>query len=111
MTLAARCRPVALVLVEIADLDQSRLEPVDGAEALLDLVPNVLLTEPAASQAHLDALGDLVGSVPCPAFAGRDLGHLAALVGALADWAQCSGRCRYGQTGGAVGRGPTPPEY
>ena len=86
MTLAARCRPVALVLVEIADLDQSRLEPVDGAEALLDLVPNVLLTEPAASQAHLDALGDLVGSVPCHRlFAGRDLGHLAALVGALAD--------------------------
>jgi len=53
---------------------------------VLDLVLNVLLTEPAASQAHLDGLGDLVGSVPCHRlFAGRDLGHLAALVGALAD--------------------------
>ncbi len=53
---------------------------------LFDLVLNVLLTEPAASQAHLAALGDLVGSVHCHRlFAGRDLGHLAALVGALAD--------------------------
>jgi len=84
MTVAARCAPDALVLVEVADLERSRLVPVDAADALIELVPNVLLTEVRSSQAHLDALGELAGSSRCFRLAaGRDISHLAELVGGL----------------------------
>ena len=59
----------------------SAVEPVSRAEALTELVPNVLLTDPAASQLHLDALGALVGQAACYRLvAGRDFDRIAALV-------------------------------
>lgn len=43
----------------------SRLERLDPGAALVELAPNVLLTEASASQAHLDALAGLVRTTPC----------------------------------------------
>jgi hypothetical protein len=49
------------------------ISPVAEGEALLELAPNVLLTEPASSQAHLDALAELVREVPAHRLVtGRD---------------------------------------
>src|SRR5262249_42100296 len=54
------CVPRALVFPRISGRDESVLSEIGEAEALLELVPNVLLTEQESSQAHLDALGALV---------------------------------------------------
>jgi hypothetical protein len=51
---------------------------MDAEEALLELAPNVLLTEMRSSQAHLDALADLVGASACYRLeTGRDFAALA----------------------------------
>ena len=79
------CPPVALVLPRVTRSESSTLVPVEPAEALVELVPNVLLTERAASQAHLDALGLLVRSAPCYRLElGRDLDELSGLLGGVA---------------------------
>ena len=54
--------PAALVFPTVAE--RTLLEPLSPDAALLLLVPNVLRTEPAASQRHLDALAVLARSVP-----------------------------------------------
>jgi hypothetical protein len=72
-----RGRPAAIVLPEVGAGDVSRLAPIGPDEALVALAPNVLLTDHAASQAHLDALGALVRSVPCFRLeTGRDFRYL-----------------------------------
>lgn len=48
----------AVVLPRIGD--RTELRDAGAEETMLELVPNVLLTEPTAAQAHLDLLGDLV---------------------------------------------------
>lgn len=56
----------------------SAMERLSADEALLELAPNVLLTEPASSQAHLDALAELVRAAPAHRLAaGRDFDSLA----------------------------------
>ena len=61
------------------------MEPLERDEALLELAPNVLLTDPASSQRHLDALGALVRASRCFRLsAGRDFDRLTALVRELA---------------------------
>ena len=73
--------PAALVFPRIAHAEKSTLHPVTRDEALLELLPNVLLTEARASQAHVDALGALVAA--CPAYrleTGRDFERLPALL-------------------------------
>jgi hypothetical protein len=78
------CRPALLLFPAVADAPRTRVEPLDADAALLALAPNVLLTEPRAAQAHLDALGDLVRQARCLRMAtGRDLDRLPALVGEL----------------------------
>lgn len=68
------CRPALLVFPRVAGTRESTLEPLAKAEALLELVPNVLLTEPRSSQAHLDALAELVDRSDCYRLAaGTDL--------------------------------------
>jgi hypothetical protein len=56
--------------------------PVGAAEALVELAPNVLLTEASSTGAHLGALATLVEQVPCYRLAtGHDLdevGHMLA---------------------------------
>ena len=47
-----------LVFPRVANTVKSVLLPMDRGEALLELAPNVLLTEARSSQAHLDALAN-----------------------------------------------------
>ncbi len=80
------CTPHALVFPHVAPDRPSRLEALDPREALLRLVPDVLATEPHATQAHLAAIGALLRQVRCYALAsGSDLERGAALVRGLVD--------------------------
>ena len=68
------CRPHALVLPTISGEPRSVLRTVSASYALREIAPNVLLTQSAATQAHLDALAQLVREVPCYSLAaGTDL--------------------------------------
>ena len=78
------CRPAALVFPRVEEGPSPHLEPLSAAEALFELMPNVLVTEPAATQAHMDMLGDLVRTVPGYRFRpGRDPDAAAASVASL----------------------------
>jgi hypothetical protein len=78
------CRPHVLVFPQVSHDRFSRVEAFDPGEALLRLVPDVLLTEPVATQAHLAAIGSLLGQVDCYALrSGRDLERAADLIGSL----------------------------
>jgi hypothetical protein len=55
--------PLALVFPYVG-AEPVELTPLDRDEALLELVPNVLLTELHSTQGHLDALADLAAAVP-----------------------------------------------
>jgi hypothetical protein len=57
--------PAVLVFPRVSGRPRSELRPIDAGEALLELAPNVLLTEPASSQAHLDALAGLARASRC----------------------------------------------
>ena len=58
----ARAR--ALVLPTIVTGRAERLREPDAADLLATLAPNVLLTDPATSQRHFEALAELVDTVP-----------------------------------------------
>jgi hypothetical protein len=76
-----RCTPAAIVLIRPNRSAMSRLTPVEGARALHELAANVLLTDAATSQRHLDALGALARGVPAYALStGRDLDHAVDLL-------------------------------
>lgn len=57
--------PAVLVFPRVAGRPRSELRPIDSGEALLELASNVLLTQPASSQAHLDALAGLAKASRC----------------------------------------------
>jgi hypothetical protein len=59
------CRPSVLVFPRVANKTKSVFRPMDLDEALLELVPNVLLTEGRSSQAHLDVLAELARQTTC----------------------------------------------
>jgi hypothetical protein len=77
--------PVALVFPRLAlDATSSQLEPLSSHDALLDLLPNVLLTEQPAIAAHVEALEQLTRETPCfRLWAARDFEALPALLGQL----------------------------
>jgi hypothetical protein len=78
------CEPRALVFPEVALEELSELAPLDPREALLMLVPDVLLTEPSATQAHLRAIAALLDQVGCYTLrSGNDLERATALVSRL----------------------------
>jgi hypothetical protein len=78
------CAPGHLVFPRVAGRTESRLIPLDAGEALFELVPNVLLTEPASSQAHLDALAGLASESTCWRLeTGRDLDGAVRLLAGL----------------------------
>jgi hypothetical protein len=78
------CAPGHLVFPRVAGREESRLFPLEAGEALLDLVPNVLLTEPVSSQAHLDALAELANASSCWRLeTGRDLDGAVRLLARL----------------------------
>jgi hypothetical protein len=76
-----QCTPAAIVLIRPNRSAVSRLTPVAGARALHELAANVLLTDAATSQRHLDALGALARGLPAYALStGRDLDHAVDLL-------------------------------
>lgn len=58
------CRPAVVVFPRVEEGPSPHLEALSPTEALIELMPNVLVTEPASTQAHMDMLGDLVRTVP-----------------------------------------------
>ncbi|MFL6196774.1 MAG: hypothetical protein ACJ75H_21500 [Thermoanaerobaculia bacterium] len=76
--------PAVLVFPRVSGAPSSQLLPLNPGEALLELVPNVLLTEPASTQAHLDALATLVKRCRCWRLeTGTDLDEAVALLDGL----------------------------
>ncbi len=74
-----RCHPSVMLFPAITGRRTSSLSELPAGEALLELAPNVLLTDAETSQRHLDALGSLVRGVPCYRFGvGTDLDEAAA---------------------------------
>jgi len=71
-------RPAAVVIPRIAEAVTSVVTRMEPDEALLEIVPNVLLTEANACRAHLGALSQLVKSTPCYRLeTGRDFDRLS----------------------------------
>ncbi len=70
-------RPAAIVIPRIAKAETSVVSRMPADEALLELVPNVLLTDANSCRAHLEALNELVTSTPCYRLeTGRDFDRL-----------------------------------
>ncbi|MDQ3460925.1 MAG: hypothetical protein M3498_16780, partial [Deinococcota bacterium] len=81
VTTVLECRPAMLVFPSVANAKRSVLEPITEAEALLELAPNILLTEARSSQAHFDALAELVSTSSLYRLAtGRDFAAVATLL-------------------------------
>jgi hypothetical protein len=81
VAVVAEARPALLLFPQIAPDGPSTFEPVSFDEALLELAPNVLLTEPSSSQRHLGALGSLVRAGRCfRVTTGRDFDQVAATI-------------------------------
>jgi hypothetical protein len=79
-----QCEPVALVFPRVSGSGRSTLTPMDAREALFEILPNILLTEAASSQQHLDALAQLVSRCACYRLeTGTDFGELAKRLGGL----------------------------
>lgn len=80
-----RSRSRLLLFPEVAGRSASEATPLDPSTALELLAPNVLLTEPNASQRHLDTLAALVSRCRCfRLHTGSDLPAACDLVSALA---------------------------
>ena len=80
------CVPEIIVFPQPAGRHQSILTPMPKAEALMQLVCNVVRTEPRSSQAHLDALAGLVRNSRCFRLqTGRDFDRLPALLRSVMD--------------------------
>jgi hypothetical protein len=78
------CAPRLLFFPRLAHSSESRVEEVGGNDALIELLPNVPLTDARSSQAHLDALGDLVRLSRCYRLhLGRDLDAVPSLIRGL----------------------------
>jgi hypothetical protein len=76
--------PVALVFPRVAGKDSSVLTAMNRDEALVELAANVLLTDAQSSQAHLDALAQLVRQSRCYRLeTGRDFGALRQILEGL----------------------------
>lgn len=57
--------PHALVILGRMDLRKPVLTAISSTLALIALTPNILLTDPVTSQAHLHALGEMCERFPC----------------------------------------------
>ena len=73
-------RPAAVVFPHISQNPTSTITPIESDEALLEIIPNVMLTQPRACQAHLAALADLVKQTRCYRLdTGRDFDRIPKL--------------------------------
>lgn len=78
------CRPCALVFPTVSLDEPSRIEPLDPGDAMVRLVPDVLLTDPAATQAHLKAIAALLTQARCYTLrSGNDLERAVSLLRGL----------------------------
>jgi hypothetical protein len=85
-TVAGEAGPGLLVFPRISGRTESALSPLDPGAALIELAGNVLLTEPASSQAHLDALAALAAASSCWRLeTGSDLDSAIRLLRELAE--------------------------
>jgi hypothetical protein len=81
VTTVLECSPAVLVFPSVANTERSVLTAITEAEALLELAPNILLTEARSSQAHFDALAELVSTSSLYRLAtGRDFAAVATLL-------------------------------
>jgi hypothetical protein len=75
------CQPHAIVFPRVTRDPVSTITPLDSGEAMLRLVPDVLLTDPVSTQAHLSAIAALLGQVRCYAMrTGADLDQAVGVV-------------------------------
>lgn len=78
--IAPESRPAAIVLPRISGKRSSGVTEMDGGEALLEILPNVLRTQSRACQAHLGVLADTVKQAACYRLeTGQDFGAIPAL--------------------------------
>ncbi len=97
-----QCTPRLLLLPQIGEHATTVAEPVSPADALLEIVPNVLLTNARASQAHLDVLAMLTGQSRCWRLrTGRDFDRIPHLVAELLQKPMAAARY-HGHTPAAV---------
>jgi hypothetical protein len=83
------CAPEAIIFPQPGKSSRSVLTPMPKAEALVQLVCNVLRTEPRSSQAHLDALAGLVKTSRCYRLkTGQDFDRLPGLLRSVLDHAE-----------------------
>jgi hypothetical protein len=83
------CAPEAIIFPQPGKSSHSVLTPMPKAEALVQLVCNVLRTEPRSSQAHLDALARLVKTSRCYRLqTGQDFDRLPGLMRSVLDHAE-----------------------
>ena len=79
--LIAACHPAAIVFPRVAHTQRSVITPLNPEEALRELTPNVLLTEPLSSQVHMEALAELANQCACYRLEmGHDFADLPGLV-------------------------------
>ena len=77
-------RPRAIAFPAPGPSDASVVTPLPPGRALLELAPNVLLTDEGSTQAHLDVLAALVREAPAHRLAtGRDFATLPDLLATL----------------------------
>lgn len=78
------CNPRVIVFPEVAAEQPSAITALDGGEALLRLVPDVLVTQADSTRAHVAMIAALLEQVRCYALrSGSDLETAAELVRAL----------------------------
>ncbi len=76
-----QCRPVALIVPDIAAREHSSLVALAPSELIRELAPNVLLTDAASSRQHLGVLAELSRCVPTHRLvAGSDLDQAVELL-------------------------------
>ncbi len=78
---ASSCEPRVIVFPEVTAELPSAVTSMDRGEALLRLVPDVLMTDQRSTEAHVAAIAELLGQVSCYAVrSGHDLQCAAELV-------------------------------
>ena len=76
--------PAAIIFPRISENPESTLQPISSEEAFLEVVQTVLLTEPQSTRLQIEALAELVRSVPSYRLhTGRDFDSTAQLLRAL----------------------------
>jgi hypothetical protein len=80
----AEAHPKAIILPRISGKETSVVTQIDSDEALLEIVPNVLLTEALACQGHLGVLAELVKQTACYRLdTGQDFDRIPVLLRGL----------------------------